>query len=61
MKEATGETSMTMITLVAIGVIAGILAFMWPMISNWIQDSFNNTVTRGNCTTDPVTGVTTCN
>ena len=44
MKEATGETSMTMITLVAIGVIAGILAVMWPSIHNWIEDTFNDTI-----------------
>lgn len=47
MKEATGETSMTMITLVAIGVIAAILAFMWPTISNWIQSTFANNVDQG--------------
>ena len=32
MKEATGETSMTVITLVAIAVIGAILAAMWPSI-----------------------------
>ena len=38
MKEATGEVSMTVITLVAIAVIGAILAFMWPTISNKITN-----------------------
>ena len=36
MKEATGEVSMTVITLVAIAVIGAVLAIMWPQISNKI-------------------------
>ena len=40
MKEATGELNMTVITIVAIAVIAGIMALMWPQITNWIQNSF---------------------
>ena len=36
MKEATGEVSMTVITLVAIGVIGGILVAFWPKIQNTI-------------------------
>ena len=40
MKEATGEVSMTMITIVAVAVIGGILALMWDPITTWIQDSF---------------------
>lgn len=32
MKEATGEVSMTVVTLVAIAVIGAIIAFMWPQI-----------------------------
>ena len=42
MKEATGEVSMTMITIVAVGVIAAILAFLWPTIQGWIEDSFDD-------------------
>ena len=38
MKEATGEVSMTVVTLVAIAVIGGILAFMWPTITNSISN-----------------------
>ncbi len=37
MKEATGEVSMTVVTLVAIGVIGAILALMWPQIQNSIS------------------------
>lgn len=37
MKEATGEVSMTVITLVAIAVIGGILAMMWPSIQSKIS------------------------
>ena len=37
MKEATGETSMTVVTLVAIAVIGAIIASMWPTISNKIE------------------------
>lgn len=43
MKEATGEVSMTMVTIVAVAVIGGILALLWPQIQNWIQNSFTNT------------------
>lgn len=44
MKEATGETSMTVITIVAIGVIATILAFLWPNIQGWIEQRLNDTM-----------------
>ena len=37
MKEATGEVSMTVVTLVAIAVIGGILVFMWPTIQEKID------------------------
>ena len=37
MKVATGEVSMTVVTLVAIAVIGGILAFLWPQIKNRIN------------------------
>lgn len=44
MKEATGEVSMTMVTIIAIGVIAAILAFLWPNIQGWIEGAFNDTM-----------------
>lgn len=40
MKEAIGEVSMTVIVIVAVAVIGGILAAMWPRISSWINNSF---------------------
>ncbi len=49
MKEATGEVSMTVITLVAIAVIGGIIAFMWPTIKNKISGLWGN---DSNCTVD---------
>lgn len=46
MKEATGEVSMTMITIVAIAVIGGILALMWDPIQNWITSAFGGAATE---------------
>lgn len=37
MKEATGEVSMTVVTLVAIAVIGAILALFWGPITNKIS------------------------
>ena len=47
MKEATGETSMTMVTIIAIGVIAAILGVFWDDIQNWIGKEFNTTMNEG--------------
>ena len=38
MKEASGELSMTLITLIAVGVIVGIFALFWPQIQEAIND-----------------------
>ena len=40
MKEATGEVSMTVIVIVAVAVIGGILALMWPKITGTINNAF---------------------
>ena len=53
MKEATGEVSMTVVTLVAIAVIGAILAFMWPTIQNSISGLWGDVE---GCTYDPHTG-----
>ena len=45
MKEATGEVSMTVVTLVAIGVIGAIIAAMWPTIQNKITDLWSGAET----------------
>lgn len=50
MKEATGEVSMTVVTLVAIGVIGAILAVFWNPIKEKIQNLWDEGEgnTRGN-------------
>ena len=53
MKEATGEVSMTVVTLVAIAVIGGILAFMWPTIQESITGLWGDV---DGCKYDPATG-----
>lgn len=40
MKEATGEVSMTVIVIVAVAVIGGILAALWPKITTWINNAW---------------------
>lgn len=47
MKEATGEVSMTVITLVAIAVIGAILAVMWPTIQEAITGLWGDVNTAG--------------
>lgn len=42
MKEATGEVSMTVVTLVAIAVIGAILATQWGSIKNKINNLWDN-------------------
>lgn len=51
MKEATGEVSMTVVTLVAIAVIGAILAVMWQPITEKINELWSgagNDVVNGN-------------
>ena len=43
MKEATGEVSMTVVTLVAIAVIGGIIALLWPKIQERINNLWDTT------------------
>lgn len=57
MKEATGEVSMTVVTLIAIAVIGGILALFWQPITNKIGSLWGEnagcpsgyTMTNGAC------------
>lgn len=42
MKEATGELSMTTITIIAVIAIAGVVALLAPMVKNFIEKSWNN-------------------
>ena len=46
MKEATGEVSMTVVTLVAIAVIGGIIALMWPTIKEKITGLWGSDAQR---------------
>lgn len=41
-KEATGELSMTTITIIAVIAIAGIVTMVAPMVKNFINQSWNN-------------------
>lgn len=42
MKEASGELSMTVVTIIAIVAIAGILTMLMPLIRNYINDTWTN-------------------
>ena len=42
MKEASGELSMTLVTIIAVGVIVGIFALFWPQIQKTINDVWGN-------------------
>lgn len=50
MKEATGEVSMTVVTLIAIGVIGAIVALFWQPITNRIGELWNNSSASGDPT-----------
>lgn len=41
MKEASGELSMTLITIIAVGIIVGIFAVFWPNIRDAINEKWN--------------------
>lgn len=41
MKEATGELSMTVITIIAIVLIAGIVAWLGPKVGEYIEGQWN--------------------
>ena len=42
MKEASGELSMTLVTIIAVGVIVAIFAAFWPNIKDAINTRWNN-------------------
>ena len=37
MKEASGELSMTLVTIIAVAAIVGIIALLMPQIRGWIE------------------------
>ena len=42
MEKASGELSLTVVTVLAVAALAGIIAIVAPQISGWIQETFNN-------------------
>jgi len=64
MKEAVGEVNMTVVTIVAIAVIGGILALMWPSIQSSITSAWGNTgreqCTSAGCAWDDASGSCNC-
>lgn len=42
MKEATGEFSMTVVTIIAIIVIAGVIAVLKDPLTNFVKNTFMN-------------------
>ena len=49
MKEATGEFSMTVVTILAIMVIAGLVAWLSPKIAQYVQSNWTNTTNTTQC------------
>lgn len=47
MKEATGELSMTVVTIIAIALIVSILTFLKGPIENYINDTFSKVGNNG--------------
>lgn len=43
MKEASGELSMTLVTIIAVAAIAGLVTVFLPKIKNLINTRFNQT------------------
>ena len=46
MKEASGEFSMTVVTIVAVTVVAGVIAFMAPKVAGWIEGEWSTVSTQ---------------
>lgn len=42
MKEATGELSMVVVTILAIALIAGVVRFLVPMAQNYVSNQWND-------------------
>ena len=57
MKEATGEVSMTVITLAAIGILAGIIGLFWEPITKRIQNLWDSSGSVGSAPSS-IPGVT---
>ena len=42
MKEATGELSMTVVTIIAIVAIAGIVTWLAPLVKDYVEGAWGN-------------------
>lgn len=42
MKEASGELSMTLVTIIAVAAIVGIVGLMWEPITSFIEDKWQD-------------------
>lgn len=42
MKEATGEVSMTVVTLVAIAAVGALMVFIWPTVRTKVNNMWGN-------------------
>lgn len=47
MKEATGELSMVVVTILAIALIAGVVTFLVPLAQNYVSDKWSNITSKG--------------
>ena len=48
MKEASGETSMTLITIVAVAAIGGLIYLLYPTIANTIKSKWGDAASGAN-------------
>lgn len=46
MKEATGELSMVVVTILAIALIAGVVKFLVPLAQNYVGDKWKSITTQ---------------
>lgn len=46
MKEASGELNLTVITVIALGVVAGIATWLWPKVQESIGQQWNSISTN---------------
>jgi len=47
MKEASGELNMTLVTIIAVGIIGAIFYALWPTIKDTISNTWTNTSDNG--------------
>ena len=47
MKEASGELNMTLITIIAVGIIGAIFYALYPVIKNAISNQWSSNSTQG--------------